>query len=62
MKFDLSEEQITKLEEWKRAIKVVYGEYGLFTYSFKPNGIGVEVEVYIDLAKTSLDITEIENW
>jgi hypothetical protein len=62
MKFDLSEEQITKLEEWKRAIKVVYGEYGLFTYSFTPNGIGVEVEVYSDLAKTSLDITEIENW
>lgn len=62
MKFDLSEEQITKLEEWKRAIKVVYGEYGLFTYSFTPNGIGVEVEVYSDFAKTSLDITEIENW
>jgi hypothetical protein len=62
MKFDLSEEQITKLEEWKKAIKVIYGEYGLFTYSFTPNGIGTEVEVYSNLAKTSLDLTEIDKW
>ena len=44
MKFDLSEEQITKLDEWKKAIKIVYGEYGLFTYSFTPNGIGTSLK------------------
>lgn len=62
MKFDLSEEQITKLDEWKKAIKVVYGEYGLFTYSFTPNGIGTSLEVFSDIAKTSIDLTEIDKW
>jgi hypothetical protein len=62
MKFELSEEQITKLEEWKKAIKIVHGEYGLFTYSFSPNGIGVEVEVYSDVANTTLDLTELDKW
>ena len=62
MKFDLSEEQITKLDEWKKAIKIVYGEYGLFTYSFSPTGIGTSVEVFSDIAKTSIDLTEIDNW
>ena len=62
MKFDLSEEQITKLEEWKKAIKIVHGEYGLFTYSFSPNGIGMEVEVYSHAAKATLDLTELDKW
>lgn len=62
MKFDLSEEQITKLDEWKKAIKIVYGEYGLFTYSFTPNGIGTSLEVFSDIAKTSIDLTEIDKW
>lgn len=62
MKFDLSEEQITKLDEWKKAIKVVYGEYGLFTYSFTPNGIGTSLEVFSDIAKTSIDLTEVDKW
>jgi hypothetical protein len=62
MKFDLSEEQITKLDEWKKAIKIVYGEYGLFTYSFSPNGVGTGVEVFSDVAKTSIDLTEIDKW
>ena len=62
MKFELSEEQITKLEEWKKAIKIVHGEYGLFTYSFRPNSIGVEVEVYSDVANATLDLTELDKW
>lgn len=62
MKFELSEEQIQKLDEWKKAIKVVYGEYGLFTYSFSPNGIGTGVEVFSDIAKTSIELSEYDKW
>jgi hypothetical protein len=62
MKFDLCDDQIKKLDEWKSAIKVVFGEYGRFTYKFTPNGIGVEVEVYSELADISLDLTEIDKW
>lgn len=62
MSFDLCEDQLQKLDEWKKAIKIVYGEYGLFTYSFTPNGIGTSVVVFSDIAKTSIDLTEIDKW
>ncbi len=62
MKFELDEEELTKLKEWQDAIKKVFGEYGRYTYSFTPNGIGVEIEVYSDLAKTTLDLTNVDKW
>ena len=62
MKFELYDDQLVKLKEWQEAIKVVFGEYGRFTYKFTPNGIGVEVEVYSELADVSLDLTEIDKW
>lgn len=62
MKFELYEEQIVKLKEWKDAIKLIYGEYGKFVYSFTPTGIGNIVEVYSELAKTTLDLTEEDKW
>lgn len=64
MIFQLSESQIKKLEEWQSAIKTVYGEYGSYTYSFKPNGIGEVVTVECDLVGSNhvLDLTEIDNW
>ncbi len=60
--YELSNTQVEKLDTWKEAIKTIYGKYGLFTYSFTNNGIGLEVTVFSDLAKTEIDLTEVENW
>lgn len=62
MKFELNEKQIKELDEWKKAIKKVFGEYGDYEYIFSPNGIGCEVEVYSHLAKTSLNLSDIDSW
>ncbi len=63
MKCELTETQMSKLKEWQDAIKIVYGEYGSFTFSFRPTGIGEGVTVESDLAKGAiLDLTEVENW
>jgi hypothetical protein len=64
MKFELSETQMSKLKEWQEAIKTIYGEYGSYTYCFRPTGIGEVVTVSSDLVgdKHVLDLTEIETW
>ena len=62
MKFEMSETQIQKLEEWQEAISKVYGIKGEFEFTFKPNGIGYSISVYSELANFDLDLTEIENW
>ena len=62
MKFEIYDDQLVKLKEWKESIKVIFGEYGLFTYKFTPNGIGVSVEVYSVLADISLNLTEVDKW
>jgi hypothetical protein len=62
MKFELDEKQIQELNEWKEAIKKVFGEYGSYDYIFSPNGIGYVVKVYSHLAKTSLNLTDIQSW
>lgn len=60
--FTLDKDQVKKLEEWKSHIKGVFGECGNFTYTFKPTGIGEVVEVYSELAKVSIDLTDIDKW
>lgn len=63
MKFELSETQMSKLKEWQEAIKTIYGEYGSYTYNFRPTGIGDVVTVESDLAPNAiLDLTEVETW
>ena len=62
MNFKLSRTQEEKLQEWKEHIKALYGQYGTFTYSFTPNGIGCGVEVYSQLAKVKIDLTEVEHF
>jgi hypothetical protein len=64
MKFELSETQMSKLKEWQEAIKTIYGEYGSYTYCFRPTGIGESITVSSDLVgdKHVLDLTEIESW
>ena len=60
--FSLSETQEIKLEEWKEAIKKIFGEYGNYDYIFSPTGIGTCLKVYSHTAKTTIDLTEVENW
>jgi hypothetical protein len=63
MKFELTETQMSKLKEWQEAIKTIYGEYGSYTYSFRPTGIGDVVTVECDLISNRiLDLTEIDTW
>ena len=60
--FWMDEEQDKKLSAWQEKIKDLFGEYGLYTYSFIPNGIGVEVKVFSHLTKTVLDLTDESKW
>ena len=63
MKFELSENQMSKLKQWKEAIKTIHGEYGSYVYSCMPAGIGDVVTVECSLVPNKkLDLTEIETW
>ena len=52
--FSLSETQEIKLEEWKEAIKKVFGEYGNYDYIFSPTGIGTCLKVIVILLRPLL--------
>jgi len=60
--FTLDEDQVKKLEEWKEHIKIIYGKYGDYEYRFTSNGIGQIVNVYSELANTTLDLTDVDKW
>jgi len=60
--FNLNESQISKLEKWQSKIKKKFGNYGEFTYSFTPTGIGDIVKVYSNLLDETIDLSEYENW
>lgn len=62
MKFEMSETQRVKLEEWQDAITKVYGMPGDFQYIFKPLGTGHSLVVYSELANFQLDLTEPETF
>lgn len=63
IRFELTKTQEAKLKEWKEAIKKVYGSYGTYEFRFShAGGIGLSVSVYSNLAKTVLDLTEVETW
>ncbi len=62
IKYELNEKQENELKEWQEAIKKVFGDYGSYDYIFTPNGIGDGVQVYSHLAKTKIDLTDIDSW
>jgi len=62
MKFEITDAQMVKLKEWQEKIKDLFGEYGNYKYSFTPTGIGDGVEVWSDLTKTKLDLTDVDTW
>ena len=59
---ELTDEQEVKYQEWMNAIKVIHGSYGRMKWSITNNGIGPEIEVYNNLSKTTLDLTDVDNW
>jgi hypothetical protein len=63
--FDLSPKQTLKLNKWKKAkdYSIYTGAIGgRFTYEFTPTSLGVVVKVSDAVDKTSIDLTEYENW
>lgn len=62
MEFKLNESQVKRLNEWKESIKAKHGEYGLFTYTFSPSGIGTGIDVFSGLAKEELDLSDVDKW
>ena len=60
--YTLDEDEIKKFEEWKEHIKSIYGHYGVFKYIITPTGIGTCFEVYSELTKTTLDLTDETKW
>lgn len=63
MKFELTEDQMNKVKVWQEAIHTIFGEYGSYTYCFKPTGIGDVITVQCDLVPNKeLDLTDIETW
>lgn len=60
--FELSDAQQKDFDEWKSAIKNIYGEYGTFEWTIKPTGIGNGLVVYSKLANAKLDLTDIDSW
>ena len=60
--FELSDKQQAQFDEWKGAIKKIYGEYGHFKWTISPTGVGNGIEVWSSLAQTSLDLTDTSDW
>ena len=59
MTFTIQPKESKVLNEWMGHIYGVYGMYGNFEYKFKgTGGLGYEIWVYSDLAKTEICLTE----
>jgi hypothetical protein len=61
-KFELEADQIKRLKEWQEKIKKEYGEYGIYTYSFTPYGMGTGVKIRSHLTKKTLDLSDVDKW
>lgn len=60
--FELDDDQMKRLEEWKKSIQKKYNKYGVYSYTFTPTGLGTIVEVYSEVSKTKLDLSDIDKW
>lgn len=60
--FTLTDKQQAQFDEWKDAIKKIYGDCGHFKWTFSPNEADNSIEVWNSLAKTSIDLTDMDNW
>jgi hypothetical protein len=62
IQFNLIPEQERALKEWQEKIKDLFGKYGLYDFTFTPNGIGESLIVKSHLTGTSIDLTDVELW
>lgn len=60
--FELNDKQQKLFDEWQNAIRTIYGECGHFKWTISPTGIGNGIEVWSSLTKTTLDLTDTDNW
>lgn len=60
--FTLTDKQQAQFDEWEEAIKKIYGDCGHFKWTVSPTGIGNGLEVWSSLTKTTLDLTDMDNW
>jgi hypothetical protein len=60
---ELNEKQEDKFKEWKRALKVIFGEVGTLTWTIVYNGIGPTIYVHSSLLiNTELELTDVNSW
>jgi hypothetical protein len=50
----LNPDQEKKFNEWKNAHKLIFGEYGHYTYSFYPTSVDTYFEVKSELSNQSI--------
>jgi hypothetical protein len=65
MKFELSPEQIKKLNEWcaTKDLEVYTGSIGgRFSYIFTDTSLGTVTRVKDNLDSTEIDLSDYENW
>jgi hypothetical protein len=59
MTFTIHPNEVEILNNWMGHIRGVYGKYGNFEYTFKSTGgLGWDIWVYNDLAKTEICLTK----
>ena len=51
---ELTPGQLEKLNEWKNAHKLIFGQSGKFTYSFTDNGLTTDLKIKSQLSQHSI--------
>lgn len=51
---ELTPGQLEKLNEWKDAHKLIFGQYGKFIYSFTDNGVTTDLKIKSLLSEHSI--------
>jgi hypothetical protein len=59
---ELNDKQQKEFDEWKAALKKIYGECGSFRWIIEPTGIGSGIKVHSLLANATLDLTDVDGW
>lgn len=62
MVFGLGVDETDELNKWQEGIREEFGEYGLYTFTFEPNGIGTAILVHSKIANRTLDLSHPEKW
>lgn len=62
--FKLSEEQLVKLNEWKKQFEGRYegASGGAFTYCFTPTSLGDVVVVQDSMSGKEIDLSDYDSW